>query len=933
MDDPAAGRFSRRFSQFVVTHAKLILVLWFVGAVLIRGTSPDWSSLALDGDFEYLPDGMASVAAENVLDVAFPAHRPRSQVVIVLARENASFDSGDELVSLDLLRRLHHRLAEVLLVRAQQLPHADAQQEPGRAEQLLIRARESLDEAIRIDEQYYDMLQKSPGRQSISDEAIRLTLAYWDRANLLQELGETDAAGPDMQAALILDPEIAKHALPLAQRDLSAWSSLLDLLSWNDRILGSRLRQPRARLIVLQSDAELAATHNIVFLEAIQELTANVRLTHASITRPELEILATGSAAIGGETLSAARDSLRYTEWFTVLMVLLILALVYRSPLLIAVPLVSIGLAVAVSTGLIAWLTLGSRDGWLPGLDLRIFTTSRIFIFVILFGAGTDYCLFLISRLREEAARWPWNVAVARSLAGVSEALLGSALTTVIGLATLWIASYGKYHYTGPVIAVCLLIGLLVSMTLTPAILLLLGPKLFWPSTVRADDRVATPLGRRTGTPPTGIWGLIALRLTNRPVLALVAGFGLLLLPAGYGWVHEHDVTYDISSQLAPSAESRRGLRMLDAHFGIGEVNPTTLLVVRDQRVDQSTLNEDSKVLAQMLYELPGVHAVRSVDDPLGDFPPDRVMGLLSADAWKRRALKTHRIARGYFFSETPEYAGRLIRLDIVMTGDPFDIRTAENVTAMGDWLRAQTRQPGSRWQGAEVLLAGTTPSIVDLRSVTLEDHRRIKIAVVIAVFLVLLVIIRRVILCTYLIVTVLLSYFATLGLTILFFRWVYGDEYLGLDWKVPLFLFVILVAVGQDYNVYLVTRIIEEQRRRGGWLSALRRAVARTGGIITACGLVMAGTFLSMTASAWFPMLQQFFGRDVSQEHATLRGMVELGFALGLGVLVDTFYVRTILVPAFVALLDRFRRRSPEVRAAMSSTPADHTLADEEQQ
>ncbi len=922
MDDLAAGTYSGRFARWVVAHAKLILVLWFVGAVLLRGTSPDWSSLALDGDFDYLPADMPSVTAENVLDVAFPANRPRSQVVLLLAREEHAFDSGDELVSLDLLRRLHHRLAEVLLIQAEHLRAALGEQDTQSREPLLIRAREALDEAIRIDEQYFAVLQKSPGRESIAADSIRLTLAYWDRANLLQELGETDAAGPDMQAALILDPEIAKRAVPLAERDLAAWSSLLDLLSWNDRILGSRLRQPRARLIVLQSSAELAATHNIDFLDAIEELKSRVRLAHDSVLRPDFEILATGSAAIGGETLRAARDSLRYTEWFTVLMVLLILALVYRSPLLIAVPLVSIGLAVAVSTGLIAWLTLGSRDGWLPGLDLRIFTTSRIFIFVILFGAGTDFCLFLISRLREEAARWPWKVAVARSLAGVASALLGSALTTVVGLGTLWIASYGKYHYTGPVIAVCLLIGLLVSITLTPAILLLLGPKLFWPAGVGTDERAASSLGGRSGTQAAGIWGLIALRLTNRPVLTLVAGFAVLLLPAGYGWMHEADVTYDISSQLAPSAESRRGLRLLDEHFGMGEVNPTTILVIRDQPVDAETLNEDAKILAHQLYELPGVHAVRSVDDPLGDFPPDRAMGLLSADAWKRRALRTHRIARGYFFSDAPQYSGRLVRLDVVMTGDPFDIHTAENVTAMGDWLRAQSRLSDSRWQGAEVLLSGTTPSIVDLRFVTQEDHRRIKIAVVIAVFTVLLVIIRRVVLCGYLIVTVLLSYFATLGLTILFFRWVYGAEYLGLDWKLPLFLFVILVAVGQDYNVYLVTRILEEQQRRGGWRSALRQAVARTGGIITACGLVMAGTFLSMTASAWFPLLQRFFGGDVPPDQATLRGMVELGFALGLGVLVDTFYIRTILVPAFVALLDRLRSTRPHgARAAMAPT------------
>jgi RND superfamily putative drug exporter len=139
----------------------------------------------------------------------------------------------------------------------------------------------------------------------------------------------------------------------------------------------------------------------------------------------------------------------------------------------------------------------------------------------------------------------------------------------------------------------------------------------------------------------------------------------------------------------------------------------------------------------------------------------------------------------------------------------------------------------------------------------------------------------------------------------LLFFQRAYGADFVGLDWKLPLFLFVILVAVGQDYNVYLVTRIVEEQQGLG-WLSALRRAVSRTGGIITACGLVMAATFFSMTASAWFPPIAAWFGLADTASGRSLRGIIELGFALGLGVLIDTFYVRTILVPSFVAVLGR---------------------------
>ncbi len=138
------------------------------------------------------------------------------------------------------------------------------------------------------------------------------------------------------------------------------------------------------------------------------------------------------------------------------------------------------------------------------------------------------------------------------------------------------------------------------------------------------------------------------------------------------------------------------------------------------------------------------------------------------------------------------------------------------------------------------------------------------------------------------------------------------GSSFVGLDWKLPLFLFVILVAVGQDYNVYLVTRVLEEVRG-GNFNAGLRRAVARTGGIITSCGVVMAGTFLSMTSAAWAPPLLEFFGMaDPTNRPPTLASITQLGFALGLGVLLDTFYVRPILVPAYMALIHRWTSKTP---------------------
>ena len=400
---------------------------------------------------------------------------------------------------------------------------------------------------------------------------------------------------------------------------------------------------------------------------------------------------------------------------------------------------------------------------------------------------------------------------------------------------------------------------------------------------------------------------MMALWLTRRPFLTLTVGISVLLVPAVYGHRHESNVTYDLSSQLSHSAMSRSGLRLLSQHFQMGEISPVTLLLVQPQDIPRKDFHKQIKELAKGLYQQPGVLTVRTADDPLGDFSPDREMGLLSGDAWKRRALRNHRVAKRHFFSSLPKFENRLARVDLVMQGDPFSIESAEHVLSIGRFLDREVQRKGADWEGAEVHLSGTTPSIIDLRTVTLNDNRRIKIAVVVAVFLVLLIVIRRILLCLYLIATVLLSYFATLGLTIVFFRYAYGNDFVGLDWKLPLFLFVILVAIGQDYNVYLVTRILEEERRLG-WAAALRRAVSRTGGIITACGLVMAATFFSMTASAWIPAIASILGWNLPGSDVALRGIVELGFALALGVLIDTFYVRTILVPSFVAAVNRIR-------------------------
>ncbi len=909
---------SRRWAASVTRWWWLVIAVWIVIAVTIRLAAPPWKEIAYDGDFKYLPPTMSSVAGGRLLDQAFPGERSRSQIVLVLGRENGPLQKQDEIVGLDLLRRLYHRLGEVSWQRAIEYGYTKGPPQAGSpAAPWLKLARQAFDQSIAIDRRFYERIADRVPPDEPTTHQPRMAIAHWDRGMLIESWGDSpEEVQDDFEAALVLMEQLPVLAVPIQQRELSAWNSLIDVFSWDDPVVGPKLKAEGAQLAVMQLSTELAATGNIATVEEVQQLIDEVLEYSGHYTDPGLQLLMTGSAAIGGETLLAARDAIRYTEWITIAMILLILASVYRAPLLVAIPMISIGVAVLVSTSLVALLTGWSINQSVPGLDLRVFTTSRIFVVVILFGAGTDYCLFLIARLREEAPKTAWPVACRNALSGVMSALMGSAMTTVVGLGMLWIARFGKFHYTGPVIAICLLVGLLVCTTLTPALLRAFGPNVFWPSRIRTPSAGklsifgdATDAGGRVGS---GVWGWIALMLTRRPLGTFCIGFLLLVLPGVYGMVHENSVTYDLSSELNRSAASRRGLRLLAQHFEIGDINPVTVLLVRPDDTPREEFGEQIRKLSDELYSVPGVATVRTADDPLGDFPPDREMGVFSSDAWRRRALKNHRIAQRYFYSSIPQLENRLARLDVTIDGDPFSTETADVVLGVSRFLRQQTESESSVWKDSEVLLAGTTPSIIDLRTVTLSDNRRIKVAVVIAVFAVLVLVIRRVGLCLYLIVTVLVSYYATLGLTVLFFRSAYGDDYIGLDWKLPLFLFVILVAIGQDYNVYLVTRIVEEQRRLG-WLAAIRRAVSRTGGIITACGLVMAATFLSMTASAWLPMIVESAGLQPASARTALRGIVELGFALGLGVLIDTFYVRTILVPSFVAFIGQYTAKAKQ--------------------
>jgi RND superfamily putative drug exporter len=657
--------------------------------------------------------------------------------------------------------------------------------------------------------------------------------------------------------------------------------------SHQDGLIGSRLTSPdqHCTLIQVSLGTPFLALQTQATVDQAQRILRE-RVAAAGPGAPRL--FTTGPAGMGRDLTRAYGDSLGGTTLATVALVIIVLLLVYRAPLLALVPLATIAVAVWVAMKVLALLTL------LPGVHLV--NISKIFTVVICYGAGTDYCLFLISRYREELQGGQLGPeALARGVGRVGWALAASAGTVMCGLGLMGLAEFAKVRYAGPGIALSLGVALLASLTLTPALLRVLGPVVFWPC---RPPHPRPALHGRGSADGCGLWGWLSERVVSHPALTWTAA-ALALLPLA---VVGFRVTpnYRPTSQLSPRSDSVRGLAVLQKHFTAGETGPLTVLLSSPEDWSGAAGELEIDHLSRGFARLDNVAEVRSLTQPMGK-PQAGSLDLLVRlrDAVPCRFLdevvaELRGLTLKHYVAELPEEGGRprrfVTRLDVVLRSDPFDPGSVETMRLIRTWLREELPRSAGLSGKVEAECFGAMVNTHDLEQVTESDRRRVNALIVAGIFLILVALVRRPVLAAYLLLTVLFSYYATLGATVLAGTLWTGEPLQQLDWRVLFFLFTILVAVGEDYNILLITRALQEQVH-GGAVEGMRRALARTGGTITSCGLIMAGAFATLMTSSLGTLLQ-------------------IGFALAFGVLVDTFVVRPFLVPSFAVLLSRVTDR-----------------------
>ncbi|MFF1922725.1 MMPL family transporter [Streptomyces sp. NPDC058221] len=500
----------------------------------------------------------------------------------------------------------------------------------------------------------------------------------------------------------------------------------------------------------------------------------------------------------------------------TVAVVAILLILIYRSPLLWLVPLVVAGVADALSMAVVYGLN--------RGFDVTVTGQSSAVMTILVFGAGTDYALLLVSRYREELTRFARpQEAMAAALRGCGPAVVASSATVAAGLLCLLAADLTSSRGMGPIAAVGVLCALLAMLTLLPALLVLLGRRVFWPIVpAYGSERVR----RRS------LFAAMGGSAGRRPVAVLVTG-GVLL-----------------------------------GALSLGVLNLPGALKQEDSFISKPDSVAAMKTLADAY---PG----RSSQPIAVLVPTDRADGTLA------RARATEGVAS----AERGRSGGGWSELSVVARDEPESAGERETVNALREGL-----------DGAHV--GGPGAQQMDLERSSSRDLRTVVPLVLLSVLLILVVLLRSLVAPLLLVAAVVAVWGAALGIGGLLFEPLLGLK--GTDPGLPLLSFVFLVALGVDYGIFLMHRVREEARGGAEPTAAALTALRTTGGVIASAGLVLAATFAVLT-------------------NMPLTSLVQMGCVIAVGVLLDTFLVRTYLVTsASVAL-----QRKMWWPGALSRTPA----------
>lgn len=551
------------------------------------------------------------------------------------------------------------------------------------------------------------------------------------------------------------------------------------------------------------------------------------------------ELKITGPAGIASDTIAIFSNADLVLLFSTIGLILILLIVIYRSPLLAVIPLLVSGIVYQVMD---RFLGFAAKSGWFE-LDSQSVSIASI----LLFAALTDYSLLVFSRFREELKKRENKYdAMSEAMKQVWEPIFFSGGTVLAAMLVLFIADYKSYHSFAPVFSITMAIILVAGLTLVPSLFALFGRKAFWPSIPKVGD----PKIKKDS-----FWSRVGRFVIRKPgiisivMVAVLALFALNMTQTQY--------SFNLIKSFPEDMNSRVGFELLEDHYSKGDLAPTTLLLTGSENLRHKEL----LALRDCLENQEGVKRVSTDLEP--------------AHGGTAAVMKNEEIV-------TED--GKATRIQLTFKDNPYDRSSLNYLESIQTHSDDILRKSGLSPENHTLQFAGETAKQVDVRELNESDTKWVILFITLLITLLLGVQTRSLVAPLYMIATILLSYGAAMGLSTFIFDKIF--ELPEMSYRIPLYTFVFLVALGVDYNIMLVSRIREENNHLE-LKEAISRGVSMTGGVISSAGVILAATFGVLMTQ---PILELFM----------------FGFAVGLGILMDTFLVRGLLLPSVITLLGK---------------------------
>ncbi len=608
-----------------------------------------------------------------------------------------------------------------------------------------------------------------------------------------------------------------------------------------------------------------------------------------------LRFYVTGQVADGVYQNAQSRTAGNATQLLSIIFIIVLLFLIFRSVLAPFVTLLPAAIVLEVAGSIIGEIASHGV--------LKVSEVTQLLLIVLVLGAGTDYGLFLVFRVREGIRQGlDPREAVSKAVERVGESISASAGTVIIALLSLLLASFGIYHDLGVPLAIGIATMLVAGLTLLPALLAILGRAVFWPSRPKAGQNTV------------GIWGRVAGKIVSRPLPTMTIGIVIFgALAAGVFWYTPSGFG---GAESAPAGTpAAKGDAVVKSYFAQSSSNPTNLIV----ELRRSAYTDPAQ-LGKIKGALQSSGLFTTIDDaldPAGASISPGELGVLRRQLGAPKALpslppKGTAVPLALYeeYRSDAQYVspnGRIVQFAAgLRAGNPGGTRALDAVPKIRAVLQSAARSVGAVRSG----VAGEAAALSDISATSDSDLVHIVPVAALLIAILLALVLRALISPLYLIASVVLSYLAAFGLaTIIFVK--LGDSG-GLTFLLPFLMFIFLLALGEDYNILVMTRIREEAHDHP-LKEAVVRAIGASGPTITSAGLVLAGTFMVLA-----------FAGSSGPSGGQVR---DIGVGLALGILMDTFLVRTLLVPSTVAILGRWNWWPRRVEAGMGypGTEASH--------